>query len=99
VLGAGVSSERDCEKAVECCGCAIIDLTLKAQIDPATAREAQSFANRSGMMNRCAGTPIGAGNQPSGGPSFKTQWDSRQLIGKSALENRYSTPLVAIIPA
>jgi hypothetical protein len=42
-------------------------------------------------------TPIGAGDQPSGGPSFKTQSDSRQLIGKSALANRYITPLLTAV--
>jgi hypothetical protein len=41
--------------------------------------------------------PTGAGDQPSGGPSFKIQSDSRQLIGKSALANRYFTPLLTAV--
>jgi hypothetical protein len=40
MLTAGSSSERDCETAE--CGCAIIVVTFKAQIDPATARHARN---------------------------------------------------------
>src|SRR3954447_12548645 len=54
------------------------------------ARRAQSFAKgqEGTVMLACCAYRRARG-QPGGGPSFKTQSDSRQLIGKSAAKTRY----------